>query len=48
MVKSPDEVIPWGGTPQPFPEWEKDMSMREAVRVSNAAAFKVIARRIGL
>lgn len=47
-VKSPDEVIPWDGTPQPFPEWEKDMSMREAVRTSNAAAFQVIARRIGL
>ncbi|MEV0201253.1 class D beta-lactamase [Nonomuraea sp. NPDC050691] len=48
VVKNPDEVIPWDGTPQPFPEWEKDMSMREAVRVSNAAAFQVIARRIGL
>ncbi|MFI7470159.1 class D beta-lactamase [Nonomuraea sp. NPDC049646] len=48
VVKSPDEVIPWDGTPQPFPEWEKDMTMREAVRVSNAAAFQVIARRIGL
>ncbi|MFI6815974.1 class D beta-lactamase [Nonomuraea sp. NPDC050328] len=48
VVKSPDEVIPWDGTPQPFPEWEQDMSMREAVRVSNAAAFQVIARRIGL
>ncbi|SNS00432.1 class D beta-lactamase [Actinomadura mexicana] len=48
VVKSPDEVIPWDGTPQPFPEWEQDMTMREAVRVSNAAAFQVIARRIGL
>ncbi|NRQ31913.1 class D beta-lactamase [Nonomuraea sp. NN258] len=48
VVKSPDEVIPWDGTPQPFPDWEKDMSMREAVRVSNAAAFQVIARRVGL
>ncbi|MGI5204850.1 class D beta-lactamase [Spirillospora sp. CA-108201] len=47
-VRSPDEVIPWDGTPQPFPEWEQDMTMREAVRVSNAAAFQVIARRIGL
>ncbi|QKW33488.1 class D beta-lactamase [Actinomadura sp. NAK00032] len=47
-VESPDEVIPWDGTPQPFPEWEQDMTMREAVRVSNAAAFQVIARRIGL
>ncbi|MER6583796.1 class D beta-lactamase [Nonomuraea sp. NPDC001023] len=48
VVKSPDEVIPWDGTPQPYPEWEKDMTMREAVRISNAAAFQVIARRIGL
>ncbi|GAA4364316.1 oxacillin-hydrolyzing class D beta-lactamase OXA-50 [Actinomadura verrucosospora] len=48
VVKSPDEVIPWDGTPQPFPEWEHDMTMREAVRISNAAAFQVIARRVGL
>ncbi|MFF0861352.1 class D beta-lactamase [Nonomuraea sp. NPDC003560] len=48
VVKTPDEVIPWDGTPQPYPEWEKDMTMREAVRISNAAAFQVIARRIGL
>ncbi|MEU8303114.1 class D beta-lactamase [Actinomadura sp. NPDC048955] len=48
VVKSPDEVIPWDGTPQPFPEWEQDMTMREAIRISNAAAFQVIARRIGL
>ncbi|GAA2411965.1 oxacillin-hydrolyzing class D beta-lactamase OXA-50 [Actinomadura vinacea] len=47
-VKSPDEVIPWDGTPQPYPEWEKDMTMREAVQISNAAAFQVIARRIGM
>lgn len=47
-VKSPDETIPWDGTPQPFPDWERDMSMREAVQISNAAAFQVIARRIGL
>ncbi|RKS68155.1 beta-lactamase class D [Actinomadura pelletieri DSM 43383] len=47
-VRSPDEVIPWDGTPQPFPEWERDMSMRDAVSESNAAAFQVIARRIGL
>jgi beta-lactamase class D len=48
VVKSPDEVIPWDGTPQPFPDWERDMTMREAVSISNAAAFQVIARRIGL
>ncbi|WP_243719190.1 class D beta-lactamase [Actinomadura sp. 7K534] len=46
-VQSPGEVIPWDGTPQPFPDWERDMTMREAVQISNAAAFQVIARRIG-
>ncbi|WP_019632223.1 class D beta-lactamase [Actinomadura atramentaria] len=48
VVKSPEEVIPWDGTPQPYPEWEHDMTMRKAVQISNAAAFQVIARRIGL
>lgn len=47
-VKDEKEVIPYGGKPQPFPEWEKDMTLGEAIAASNAAVFQTIARRVGL
>lgn len=46
-VRDVDEVIPYGGAPQPFPAWEHDMSIRQAVAASNATIFQEIARRIG-
>lgn len=46
-VRDVDEVVPYGGKSQPFPQWERDMSMREAVPASNAAIFQELARRIG-
>jgi beta-lactamase class D len=42
-----DEVIPYGGKPQRIKEWEQDMNLRDAVRVSNVAVFQTLARRIG-
>lgn len=47
-VADADEVLPYGGEPQPFPAWEKDMSMREAIRASNVPVYQEVARRIGL
>ncbi|WP_433224764.1 class D beta-lactamase [Microtetraspora malaysiensis] len=47
-VKDENEVIPYGGQPQPFPEWEHDMNLRDAIRVSNVPVFQTLARRIGL
>jgi beta-lactamase class D len=47
-VKNVDEVLPYGGKPQPFKVWEKDMSLREAITLSNAAIYQELARRIGL
>lgn len=47
VVRDENEVVPYGGRPQPFTAWEKDMSIREAVPASNAAIFREIARRIG-
>jgi len=47
-VKDENEVIPYGGKPQPFRTWEKDMSMREAIAISNAAIYQEIAHRVGL
>lgn len=47
-VKSVDEVLPYGGAPQPFKTWEKDMALREAIAASNVPIYKELARRIGL
>lgn len=47
VVRDENEVVPYGGRPQPIKAWEKDMSIREAVPASNAAIFQEIARRIG-
>lgn len=47
-VKSVDEVLPYGAKPQRIKEWERDMGLREAIKVSNVAIYQELARRIGL
>jgi beta-lactamase class D len=47
-VKGIDEVLPYGGKPQHFKEWEQDMNLREAIKVSNVAVYQELARRIGV
>jgi beta-lactamase class D len=47
-VKSVGEVLPYGGKPQPFKTWERDMGLRDAIAMSNAAIYQELARRIGL
>ncbi len=47
-VRDIDQVVPYGGRPQAFKAWEKDMPMREAFPASNVPVYQEIARRIGL
>ena len=47
-VKDVDEVLPYGGKPQPRKEWERDMGLREAIKVSNVPVYQELARRIRL
>jgi beta-lactamase class D len=47
-VKSVDEVLPYGGKPQWMKEWERDMGLREAIKMSNVPIYQEVARRIGL
>ncbi|MDB6154179.1 MAG: class beta-lactamase, partial [Chthoniobacteraceae bacterium] len=47
-VKSVDEVLPYGGEPQPFKDWEHDMPLREAIKLSAVPIYQELARRIGL
>ncbi|QCI63561.1 class D beta-lactamase [Phreatobacter stygius] len=48
VVADENEIIPYGGKPQPFKAWEKDMPMREAITASNVPVYQELARRIGL
>nr|AIA19222.1 ClassD_beta_lactamase [uncultured bacterium] len=47
-VKNVDEVLPYGGKPQLFKQWEQDMGLRDAIRVSNVPVYQELARRIGI
>lgn len=47
-VKDVDEVLPYGGKPQPFKQWERNMSLRDAMKASNVAIYQELARRIGI
>ena len=47
VVADENEKIPYGGKPQRIKEWEQDMGLRDAVRVSNVPVFQEIARRVG-
>jgi beta-lactamase class D len=46
-VRGENEVIPYGGKPQPFKQWERDMGMREAMALSAVPIYQEIARRVG-
>lgn len=48
VVKDANDVIPYGGKPQDIKSWEKDMSMRDAIPISNVPIYQELARRIGL
>lgn len=47
-VSSVDEVFPYDGKPRFLKAWEQDMSLREAIKVSNLPVYRELARRIGL
>ena len=46
-VKNLDEVLPYGGKPQMMKEWEHDMALREAMKLSAVPIYQELARRIG-
>ncbi|WP_439573598.1 penicillin-binding transpeptidase domain-containing protein [Phreatobacter sp.] len=47
-VADADAIVPYGGTPSRNPAWNRDMSLREAMPISNVPAFQQVARRVGL
>lgn len=47
-VKDLAEVIPYGGKPLLVKAWERNMNLREAIKLSNVAIYQEVARRIGM
>ena len=47
-ANSVNEIIPYGGQPQPYKHWEQDMGLADAIRISNVPVYQELARRIGL
>lgn len=47
-VRDVDEVLPYVGQPQGVAMWEKDMSLRDAIKISNVPIYQELARRIGM
>lgn len=47
VVKDENDVLPYGGKPQRFKQWERDMGLRDAIKVSNVPVYQEVARRIG-
>lgn len=47
-VASVDEIVPYGGKPVSRPEWARDMSLRDAIKISNVPVYQEVARRIGI
>ncbi|MFC1808789.1 class D beta-lactamase [Candidatus Omnitrophota bacterium] len=47
-VKSVDDILPYGGGECFLDVWEKDMSLRDAIIISNVPIYQELARRIGL
>ncbi|MDX8128718.1 class D beta-lactamase [Methylomonas sp. OY6] len=46
-VSSVDEPLPYGGQAQMIKDWERDMGLREAIKLSNVPIYQALARRIG-
>jgi beta-lactamase class D len=47
-VRDENEVLPYGGRKQPIKDWEHDMGLRDAIRMSNVPIYQEVARRVGL
>ncbi len=45
---TPTEVFKWDGQKRLFPDWEKDMTLGDAMKASAIPVYQELARRIGL
>ncbi|NJK52763.1 MAG: class D beta-lactamase, partial [Leptolyngbyaceae cyanobacterium SU_3_3] len=47
VISDEIDVLTWDGIPRKFPEWNRDLNMREAIKLSAIWFYQVLARRIG-
>jgi beta-lactamase class D len=47
VIRDENMVIPWDGVPRSMTTWNRDLTMREAFRVSAVPYYQEVARRIG-
>lgn len=47
-LKDADEMFRYDGKPRAVKAWERDMTLREAIAVSNVPVYQELARRVGL
>lgn len=47
-IQNVDEILPYGGAKQFMKAWENDMSLRDAIKISNVPIYQELARRISL
>lgn len=47
VLADEDQVLPWDGITRDVPEWNRDHTLRSALRVSCVPVFQELARRIG-
>ena len=47
VITKPQMVVKWDGVPRQVQEWNRDMNMQEAFRVSSVPYYQEVARRIG-
>lgn len=45
---TPDEVFKWDGQQRAFKQWEKDLTLAQAMQASAVPVYQTLARRIGL
>jgi len=48
VVSGPNHVFRWDGTERPNPEWNRDLSLKDAVRLSALWCFQAGAREVGI
>lgn len=48
IISSDSMVIPWDGVQRAVPEWNKDLNMYQAFRLSSVPYYQEVARRIGM
>lgn len=47
IIADENEILPYGGKPQHFKAWEKNMPLKQAFKVSNVPIYQELARKIG-